>query len=56
MTSYGELGTGCYLLKNLLIKTVLMKDFPVIIQDYYNYHILRSFKNSMVSAKICGLR
>ena len=28
---YGKLGTGCYLLKDFLIKTVLMKDFVVII-------------------------
>ena len=28
---YGKLGTGCYLLKDFLIKRVLMKDFLVII-------------------------
>ena len=28
---YGKLGTGCYLLKDFLIKTVLMKDSLVII-------------------------
>ena len=32
-TFYGELGTGCYLLKNWLNKAVLMKDFSVIIRD-----------------------
>ena len=28
---YGKLGTGCYLLKDFLIKSVLMKNFVVII-------------------------
>ena len=28
---YGKLGTGCHLLKDFLIKTVLMKNFVVIV-------------------------
>ena len=35
---YGKLGTGCYLLKVFLIKTVLMKNFVVIIWKKQQYH------------------
>ena len=30
---YGELGTGCYVLKNSSIRTVLMKNFLVIVRN-----------------------
>ena len=33
-----------YLLKNLLIKTVLMEDFSVLIRDWQDYLMLKSFK------------
>ena len=33
-----------YLLKNLLIKTVLMEDFSVLIRDWQDYLMLKSFR------------
>ena len=33
-----------YLLQNLLIKTVLMEDFSVLIRDWQDYHMLKSFR------------
>ena len=44
LTFYGELGTGCYPLKNLLVKTVSMKDFPLIFLDEQDYQMLISFR------------
>ena len=43
-TFYGKLGTGCYLIKKRLIKTVLVNDFPVIILDEQDDHMLTSFR------------
>ena len=33
LTFHGKLGTGCHLIKNLLIKIVLIEDFLLIIRD-----------------------
>ena len=40
LTFHGELGNGYYPLKNFLIKTVLMKDFPLTILDWQDFNLI----------------
>ena len=52
LNNNGKLGTACYLLKDFLIKTILMKNFIVII---WNYHVLTSDYHMLISFRIVDL-